>query len=487
MHQSEKIVCIVNLEANGSQKILMYVQDNSDPDEKPESYLSQALDLVEKSERAFFENVQIRWKRDWAVARAHRLKNLSTRIMAKFNIHRRPRELSTTRGESVRVVEELHSEDQHPPPEALKRDQSAEPTNGESTNLKSSITRTSLIARPKPIAEPGKVERALPPPAFARLPERVEKREIIVMDSNESDDENDQDNDENDSNQEQSPKDNVHPRSPPPIPALRGRKKTPSTMEITPVSASPPATPRKEQTTHSRAEFKMNISPAPPLPSSSFSSSCLPAPRKERITRSGSAQPVLEGRGSGGSYHSALTTAQRDTRDFHDRASSPEPPQAPNRPKYPPSPSQRRNRSHGDRSSPLEPEYDEQITKDISHKQGGQRRHESQGELHALPSRVHELINDNSASSARGSRNHRLSLPSNEHPRRPSRSDTARRASASGRLRVPLDDEDDENVNIRQLGRDYRVRSASDCGDERGSLLAQLGRNYRFRPSSSRS
>lgn len=343
-----------------------YVQESSSPDEKPESYLSHALDLVEKAERAFFESVQIRWKSEWPVARAHRLKNLSTRISAKLNIHRRPPELNTAGDQSVRVVEELHPEDQDPPPEAVEQEQLAEPTEEEPTSPKSPIT--SLTVRHKPIVELETPERAISLPSFGSLPPRVEGKEIVVISPHESD-----------SDQEQSPKDSDHSPSPSPIPAGHDRRIGP---------------------------FRMKITPTPP--------SSLLEPRKEPITRSSSAEPVLEGQRSKARY-------------FRSRDPSPEAQSSPGLPKYLP-PRRFRNKSHGELHSQPSPEYDQQVWQPAKYTSRNERL----------------------------SRDHRLSLPFDE--------------------------------DLRQLGRNYRVRPASD----RLSLpfdedIRQLGRSYRVRPSSSRS
>jgi hypothetical protein len=355
--------------------------------------------------------VQIRWKSEWPAARAHRLKNLLTRISAKLNIHRRPPELNTTGDQSVRVVEELHTEDQDPPPEAVEQEQLAEPTE-EVTRPKSPIT--SLTVRHKPIVEPETLERAISHPSFGSLPPRVEGREIVVISS-----------DESDSDQEQSPKDSDHSPSPSPIPAGHDRRAGP---------------------------FRMKITPAPP--------SSLLEHRKEPIARSSSAEPVLEGRRPKARYfrgrdsspeaQSSPSPPQPKARYFRGRDSSPEaqsspsPPQpkaryfrgrdpspeaqsSPGLPKYLP-PRRFRNKSHGELHSQPSPEYDQQVWQPAKY-----------------TSRRERL-----------SRDHRLSLPFDE--------------------------------DIRQLGRNYRVRPASD----RLSLpfdedIRQLGRSYRVRPSSSRS
>jgi hypothetical protein len=262
-----------------------YVQESSRLNEKPESYLSHALDLVEKAERAFFEKVQIRWKSEWPVARAHRLKNLSTRISAKLNIHQRPPEPNTIRNQSVHVVEKLHTEED-PPPEAVEQEQLAEQTEEESTSPKSPIT--SLTARHKPIVEPETPEGAISLPSFGSLPPRVEGREIVVISS-----------DESDSDQEQSPKDSDHSPSPSPIPAGHDRRIGPFRKKITPV---PPSSRLK--------------------------------PRKEPITRSSSAEPVLKGERS-----------KRDVRNVRNRTVWPEALPSPSPPRHT-LPRRSRNKSH---------------------------------------------------------------------------------------------------------------------------------------------
>jgi hypothetical protein len=311
-----------------------------------------------------------------------------TRISAKLNIHRRPPELNTTGDQSVRVVEELHTEDQDPPPEAVEQEQLAEPTE-EVTRPKSPIT--SLTVRHKPIVEPETLERAISHPSFGSLPPRVEGREIVVISS-----------DESDSDQEQSPKDSDHSPSPSPIPAGHDRRAGP---------------------------FRMKITPAPP--------SSLLEHRKEPIARSSSAEPVLEGRRPKARYfrgrdsspeaQSSPSPPQPKARYFRGRDPSPEAQSSPGLPKYLP-PRRFRNKSHGELHSQPSPEYDQQVWQPAKY-----------------TSRRERL-----------SRDHRLSLPFDE--------------------------------DIRQLGRNYRVRPASD----RLSLpfdedIRQLGRSYRVRPSSSRS